>query len=336
MLKKKLIVSIIFISLCCLLFAETNVAFEIRPTVSLYFGQQGEYVYQDYFENNKSKSAKLSELDWKTNALCKLGIDFCGLVNEKFGWSLGASGALASNNGSMIDSDWKNVYKLPEFDSERTYLLTNYTTSLESTDCFLKIHSKFFYNFYPAPKVILSPFVELDYRYILMNAWGLNGSYCITSVDSDGYYYGYNSPNSYSVYYPNDVNVIKLEQHWGLLWAGLDVTFLSNNIFYCGLALGIMPFAYCDSRDTHILKNKIFRDIDFGFCFGGRAGIFVGWNVSKKDAIHIDLDFQGMLQLRGETFTSSSKNINFIKAVSSSCGEDFNSVEIKISYVRKI
>lgn len=327
---KKFVLFCISIFLGWTAFAETT--FSLKGAFSVLYGQQGEYVYNRCSENGIRRDILLSRLDWELKPLYFFGIDFGANVN-RFVFSAGTKFAIPMSCGIMADSDWRNVEFSPLPPKEKRNIKTNYSESDNSVELSFDVNVFFGYKFSPTNFITLTPFVEVEYEYNLMCAWGMIGIY--GKQGADGYFKEWNGVGADPKYSPPSERNVSLERFWITSWVGLDSNFAIGEKFSIGLSLAFSPLIWCNSFDCHYLRSAIFNDKILGFFSGGKIGLNFNWIIAKKNIISLGFDAQGTLIMKGKTYSGSIGSKLLIEDTSAHAGADFKYVELKLSYTRK-
>ena len=314
-------------------FAET--VFSMRPSISFYTGQQGEYVFCRYTDTNGNlNQAKLSELDWEQKALMLFGLDFFWKTKRSV-WSSGLKFAVPIYTGLMSDSDWKNVVLLPNVPTEKASIKTNYTESKNKTNFVLELDGGFSYDIVDKPNFTLSAFLDFDYMYNSMTAWGLYGKYNDKTKDSDGCYRAWNDEGWRAVYYPESKKTVGLDRHWAIFWLGLGMSGVDENKVALDFSFAVSPFAFAASIDNHYERSLVFVDLLYGFFNAGKIDVSIGYNLTKKSSLKIFADFRGSLVMKGVSYISYAGENDFALDTVDVPGADFKSIEAGISYTHR-
>ncbi|MBR6078956.1 MAG: omptin family outer membrane protease [Treponema sp.] len=314
-------------------FAET--VFSLRPSFSFYTGQQSEYVFCKYTDANENlEQAKLSELDWEQKALLLFGLDFFWKTKHVV-WSSGFKFAVPVYSGLMVDSDWKNVVFLPAVPLDKASIKTNYTESKNKTNFVLELGGGFSYNIVDWPNFTLSAFLDFDYTYNSMAAWGLYGKYNDKTKDSDGFYRAWNDVGGRTVNYPESQKTVGLDRHWAILWLGLGMSGADENKVAFDFSFAVSPFAFAASIDNHYERSLVFVDLLYGFFNAGKIAVSLGCNVTEKSSLKIFADFRGSLVMKGVSYIGYAGENDFALDTVDVPGADFKSIEAGISYTHR-
>lgn len=320
---KKKILLVTFIFFYSSLFAET--VFSLRPLVSFCNASQREFVYYIYTDDSGSKhSEKLSELDWNQDGLCLLGLEFNGR-SSKFSWGASFKFAIPVIDGIMYDSDWSNVYELPNVSSDVAGLKTHYTESdCKTVSSFYQSFS-FGYDFHPDNGAVVTAFIGLDYTFNSMTANGLRGKYGVKK--SDGCYTAWDSEFSTVKNTSSDISVITLDRHWFVTWAGLGFEKCFGEKFTVGCSLALSPFTFLLSFDRHLLRSLDFMDCIFGALRIGNFKASVGLNLTRNVSLNFGLTFQAAITMEGLCFYSPSSASEYQLIGDNASGGDYRLFE---------
>lgn len=331
---RKLFLPLLLIFVCASVHART-LTFELQPKFSYYNGQQGEYVYYKYLDDDShEQGAKLSQLDWDLKNVFCLGVDF-KMSAKNWHWSYGVKTAVPKDVGIMADSDWKNVVYLPEIDSTYADLLTNYTESKNQLKFFLDTNAKVGYKFSPDTKISFQPFFELGYRFIKMSAQGLRGAYGNSVTVDVPHYEAWDSLYATTKNEDESKTVVVFTQSFVFTWLGLETSIWLNNRFGFGWTFALSPFLFAYSLDLHVLRSDQFHDLVCGFFQSAHVDFFMDFGFTKNDFITFGVNLSISDILNGSTYSGKIGSKLLGKDATCYPGEDFKSVEITLGYRRR-
>jgi len=257
-----------------------NYSFSISPHFGMIYGQSFELVYP---LPSETKSDLLSELIWDMKPVFYTGIqaDFGRsdiMSGIGFFSSLSIKAGIPTVSGRMEDRDWTNPANnnLTHFSSH-----TNRTRELFLLDAAIgasiPVKSLFYLKPYISGSWMHFAFSGRDgyYRYFIGGSW------------QEGTFSG---------------EVIRYQQNWLLLAAGLSAGTRHFHPFSFELSFQISPLTYCVGIDEHLIRSPPYTFVDlsfFGIFYEPKGSISFSLN---RVELSLEAAWRFIDRTKGETF----------------------------------
>ncbi|MDR0302850.1 MAG: omptin family outer membrane protease [Treponema sp.] len=272
---------------------EKTYCFLLDPQFGFVYGQAMEYVYP---LPGQTKNELLSELLWDMKPIFYFGVQAqfsrIDLMSKPgFFSSLSFKAGIPAESGVMEDRDWRST----ENDS-----LTDFSSHTNRTSEFFWLDAAVGASIPIKSLLYIKPFIGGSWMRFVF-------------IGRDGYG-TYARSKGFGTFYPIDDNpieksykgqkVIRYEQDWLLLAAGLSAGTEIFSPFSFELSFQISPFTYCAATDNHFTTKTVYRD-------------FTGWGLFLEPSLDISfsagaLEFSLKFTYRhiGKTKGESYSNMN--------------------------
>lgn len=292
-----------------------NTHFSIEPLFGVRYGTLNEYVFSDY---NTSSNRKLSQLDWEAKPLFYAG-GKASVSYKLFDFAFYGGGFFPGRCGTMYDSDWLS--------HSNAAMKTNYSESDNVLNSGAFCGTSFSVSFAPLSFLEIAPSVSIDYeRYSFT---GKNGFYLY-----GGETIPYNDKRVEKKYFSGDV--IDYSRNHLFTWLGLSVRLKPLSAVTFVAEGSASPFIYIDSLDYHILRDRYFYDVMYGFFKSWKCNSEVIWNIGSRISLKAAASFTRINCIKGTSYTSSSEDGPYSELKKSDseagAGADFWSWSLSIEY----
>ena len=338
-----LLFALLYLLTCPNLYAKaSDFHFSVEADVTVRFAEQGEYVFLDIDSGGRRT---LSYLCWEQKPLfipeAKVSVGFKNLYLKG-----NIRAAFPTRCGSVYDSDWFNVSKVPNCPDEYANIKTHLTESDCKTNYYYGFSGELSYMFKVADSLSFSPFAELSYTHSSFSAIGASGSYYNTNVTEANSYYGsYNdADNSYDIEIGGD-EVLSLERAVLQAWLGGRFNMEITQKLDMGFSLAVNLWTFAQSLDSHLVTGVYYLD-EFEDNFGGiKASLDFAYKLSKKDSLVFAAECTAIQTLEGTAKSANHENASYDEYFDCSywdwengryykytSGFDFSSIEFTLGY----
>lgn len=291
---------------------DTGFKFSLEPLAGIRNGTLSEYVYANSTANGKEYH--LSQLDWDIKSAPYIGLG-ADVQIKRFHVTASARGFFKNDSGQMQDSDWlQDKY----YGTGKTNIKTNFSVHDNNINFGNVFDIELKFDFKPAEKIILSPFIGFSYEHFSLTASGGKAWYGnSTDGNSSHSFYAYDDPDPTHVSVGSfSSKVIELERKDYYTWLGLECSLLSSDDrWVVSFAIAGSPFTYFDSLDSHLVRTPPIFFNDIG------AAVFYAWKGSASvmfkatDSVSIKFLLSGIItgEIQGNSFTSHNKSGPYTK-----------------------
>lgn len=305
-------------------FAKRIVSATLTPSVTVFNGTFGEYVFANRF---KSGSSKLSSLLWDAKNVVFLGLD-ATISYRAFDFGFYFKGAIPITSALMADSDYlnKNDPDMKVCYSESQNSLNN--AFIAGTTFGYKIRATSWFTF--------EPFINIHYTY-----------FDFTASNGEGWYGDrHDPPVSYDSstahhYKRGELCEVDYTRNDFFVYKGVNFTFKPARVFWVSHSIKVAAYHFTKSLDCHHTPpgsaSKYFFDDMSSTHNAFSFDLSFRFNFDYHFAFLISANYSLLLETHGDSYSSTHSNLKtftkFNKDTSeAACDEETYAFSLALSY----